>query len=161
MRWIAVALGATLAAAGLAWGLVTTGSWPLDDREQPAAAFYALNGALGRWLVDHGEPIPAEGAADRRPRARPVLATSFSRAPCAASSGKPVVVMEAAEHRTSLDSGSGHELLRGTGGAERGWAALRDPLMRSRLVEVVAVLGEDMLQMVPAEQKDMVEALSS
>ncbi len=60
MRWIAVALGAALAASGLAWGLVTTGHWPLDDREQPAAAVYALNRALGRWLADHGEPLPAE-----------------------------------------------------------------------------------------------------
>lgn len=55
-----------LAAAGLGWALVTTGNWPLDDRKQPASAFYALNGALGRWLMDHCASIPAEGVADRR-----------------------------------------------------------------------------------------------
>lgn len=62
MRWIAVALWATLAAGGLAWGLVTTGHWPLDDRRLPASAFYALNGAMGQWLVDHGEATGARSA---------------------------------------------------------------------------------------------------
>ncbi len=66
MRWIAISLGAMLSTGGLAWALVTTGNWPLDDRIQPASAVYALNGALGEWLVDHVEPIPADGAAGRR-----------------------------------------------------------------------------------------------
>ncbi len=26
-------------------------------------AIYALNGALGQWLVDHGESVPAQGTA--------------------------------------------------------------------------------------------------
>jgi len=65
MRWIAGALGATLAVTGVAWALVTTGNWPLDDRQQPAAALYALNGALGQWLLEHGETIPAAGASGR------------------------------------------------------------------------------------------------
>jgi len=71
MKWIAGLLGTTLATAGLAWALVTTGKWPLDDRKQPAMAIYTLNSALGQWLVDHGEPIPAEGTADRREAAAP------------------------------------------------------------------------------------------
>jgi len=62
MRWIALGLGTTAAVTALAWGLVTTGHWPLDERVQPAAAFYALNGALGRWLLDHGGETP-EGTA--------------------------------------------------------------------------------------------------
>jgi hypothetical protein len=62
MRWIAVALEATLAASGLAWVLVTMGRWPLDDRRPPASAFYALNGALGHWLVEHGEATDAGSA---------------------------------------------------------------------------------------------------
>ncbi len=66
MKWIAGFLGTILATAGLAWALVTTGTWPLDDRRQPAMAVYALNGALGRWLVDHGESVPAQGTAGRR-----------------------------------------------------------------------------------------------
>jgi hypothetical protein len=66
MKWIAGLLGTMLATAGLAWALVTTGNWPLDDQKQPAMAIYALNGALGQWLVERGEPIPAAGTADRR-----------------------------------------------------------------------------------------------
>lgn len=61
MRWMAIACGAALAATGLAWALVTTGHWPLDDRRQPALALYAANGALGQWLVDHGQPLEPGG----------------------------------------------------------------------------------------------------
>ena len=68
MRWAAIALGALFAMAALAWALVSTGHWPLDDRKQPAAVLYALNGALGRWLVDHGEPGAAAPGIDLRAR---------------------------------------------------------------------------------------------
>ena len=58
MKWVAVGLGTALAATALAWALVTTGHWPLDDRKQPATGLYALNGALGQWLLDHGGDVP-------------------------------------------------------------------------------------------------------
>lgn len=60
MKWIGLALGTTFAAAGLAWALVTTGHWPLDDRKQPATAAYVLNGTLGEWLLDRGEERPVQ-----------------------------------------------------------------------------------------------------
>ncbi|HEU4385552.1 MAG TPA: hypothetical protein VFR85_18855 [Anaeromyxobacteraceae bacterium] len=70
MRWVALGLGAALAASGLAWALVTTGHWPLDDRREPAPAFYAMNGALGQWLLDHGREVPQGAAGARAPGAR-------------------------------------------------------------------------------------------
>ncbi len=110
MRWIAVALGTTLATAGLAWALVTTGNWPLDDRKQPAPAFYALNAALGGWLLDHGEPIPAEGTAGRREaggasRAGPLDAPGSrgSPAPVPASGGLTVTELAAAQETLRTD----------------------------------------------------------
>ncbi len=60
MRWMALGLGIALAATALAWALVTTGHWPLDDRTQPATGLYALNGGLGRWLLDHGGEVPPD-----------------------------------------------------------------------------------------------------
>ncbi len=71
MKRISLGLGAAAAAAGLAWALVTTGHWPLDDRRQPATAVYALNGALGQWLFDHGGAVaPGTGAPPRGAEAR-------------------------------------------------------------------------------------------
>jgi hypothetical protein len=101
MRWIAVALGAMLATTGLAWALVTTGSWPLDDRKQPASAVYALNGALGQWLLDHGEPITADGAAGRREAGG--AARAGSPAPDPASGGLTAAELAAAQQALRTD----------------------------------------------------------
>ncbi|HET6922667.1 MAG TPA: hypothetical protein VFI16_05925 [Anaeromyxobacteraceae bacterium] len=99
MRWIAVSLGAIPAAGVLAWALVTTGSWPLDDRKQPASAVYALNGALGRWLVDHGEPIQA--GADRREAGG--AARAGGPAPDPASGGLTAAELAAAQQALRTD----------------------------------------------------------
>ena len=101
MRWIAVALGTMLATGGLAWALVSTGSWPLDDRKQPAPAVYALNGALGQWLLDHGEPITAEGAAGRREVGG--ASPSKSPAPDPASGGLTAAELAAAQQALRTD----------------------------------------------------------
>ncbi len=101
MRWIAVSLGAMLATGGLAWALVTTGSWPLDDRMQPASAVYALNGALGQWLVEHGEPIPADGAAGRREAGG--AARARGPAPDPASGGLTAAELAAAQQALRTD----------------------------------------------------------
>lgn len=69
MRWAALGLGIALATSALAWALVTTGHWPLDDRGGAAAAVYALNGALGRWLLDHGGEGPAAAGGPGQPGA--------------------------------------------------------------------------------------------
>ena len=47
-----------LGAAAL-WALVSTDRWPLDDRREPALTVWRLNGAVGRWLAEHGEAPPA------------------------------------------------------------------------------------------------------
>jgi hypothetical protein len=70
MRWAAIALGGFVALAVLSWALVTTGHWPLDDRKPPARAIYAINEAVGQWLVDHAEPGAALGI-DLRAGGRP------------------------------------------------------------------------------------------
>jgi hypothetical protein len=101
MRWIAVALGTTLATTGLAWALVTTGSWPLDDRKQPASAVYALNGALGQWLLDHGEPITAENTVDRREAGG--AARAGGSAPDPASGGLTPAELAAAQQALRTD----------------------------------------------------------
>ena len=66
-----------------------------------------------------------------------------------------------AEHRATLDNSSGYEIRRQGRGAERGRAALLDSLVRSRAVEVRAILCEYALQMAPAEKKDVVEVFSA
>ena len=101
MRWIAVALGTTLATTGLAWALVTTGSWPLDDRKQPASAVYALNGAVGQWLLEHGEPTLADGAAGRREAGG--AARAGSPAPDPASGGLTAAELAAAQQALRTD----------------------------------------------------------
>ncbi|HEY6105597.1 MAG TPA: hypothetical protein VIV59_06425, partial [Anaeromyxobacteraceae bacterium] len=96
----AAALG-TLATAGLAWALVTTGLWPLDDRKQPASALYALNGTLGQWLLDHGEPIPVQGSAGRREVGG--AARAGSSAPDLASAGLTAAELAAAQQDLRTD----------------------------------------------------------
>ena len=98
MRWTAVALVTTIAAAAIVWALVTTGHWPLDDRAQPAAAFYALNGALGRWLLDHGGEVPA--APDRAG----VPGAPGSRGDLAAPAGLTPAEVLAAQQALRADS---------------------------------------------------------
>jgi hypothetical protein len=71
MKWAALGLGTAVAATSLAWVLVTTGHWPLDDRKQPATGLYALNGALGQWLLDHGGEAPQGPGWPARPPGDP------------------------------------------------------------------------------------------
>jgi hypothetical protein len=48
---VSVALAAT-------WLLVSNDWWPLDDRNFPATAVWAFNGAVGTWFAMHGEREP-------------------------------------------------------------------------------------------------------
>jgi hypothetical protein len=74
------------------------------------------------------------------------------------SRGDLVIVMQPSEHPASFDSSSGYALPGEGRGAECGWAALLDSLVRSRTVEVRAVLGNNALQMAFAEEEDVVQA---
>ncbi|MBI3182110.1 MAG: hypothetical protein HYZ28_08190 [Myxococcales bacterium] len=43
-----------LGSAGV-FAAVSGDAWPFDDRQFPATAVWALNGAVGAWLVEHGD----------------------------------------------------------------------------------------------------------
>ena len=64
-------------------------------------------------------------------------------------------MMEAAENRVSLDDGARQKGQRQCRGGERGWTALPDSLMRARVVEVRAILAEDVSEMTLSEEKDV------
>ena len=72
--------------------------------------------------------------------------------------GEPVIAMKPSEHPVGFDSSFGHEPQREGRGAECGWATLADSLVRSGPVEVRTILRENALQMVLAEENDVVQA---
>jgi hypothetical protein len=57
-RIIAVAAVIGMGFSTAIWAAVSTDHWPFDDRRQPATAVYEVNGAIGKWLTEHGEVTP-------------------------------------------------------------------------------------------------------